>query len=131
MSLNSTAIKLTASVVHSLLSSCEEQEQTIIHCNYVSKEKYVNGGWVNIYPTTYLVCEHESLALVHAENIPLAPQVHVFKKAGELKRFSLIFPAVPKSWASFDFIEKSNSANGFKVHNIKRNNTGIYEINIW
>ena len=130
MSLNSTAIKLTSSVIYSLLSSCEEEEQTIIHCNYVSKKKYINGGWVNIYPTTYLVSEQESITLLHAENIPLAPQVHVFNKAGELKRFSLIFPAVPKSWTSFDLIEKSNSVNGFKVHNIKRNNAGIYKINI-
>ena len=33
--------------------------QTIIHCNYVASDKYVNGGWVNICKTTFFQSGYE------------------------------------------------------------------------
>jgi len=113
-----------------LEESFKQEAQTIIHCKYVSKRKYINGGWVNIYPTTYLVNKEQSLPLLHAENIPLAPNRHDFNKPGELKQFILLFPAVPSEWEYFSIIEKCRDSNGFIVSNIKRNNIGVYEISI-
>ena len=121
-------IKIENATIEKIRESFQEESQTIVHCNYVSKRKYVNGGWVNIYPTTYLVHHNEKLKLLHAENIPMAPEMHVFKRVGELKHFTLIFPSIPKDWETFSLIEKSDGQSGFIVSNIKRNNSGIYEI---
>ncbi|MBU3714154.1 MAG: hypothetical protein FGM46_04320 [Ferruginibacter sp.] len=107
-----------------------EEGQTTIHCSYVSKPIYVNGGWVNIYPTTYLVANGQTLQMLHADNVPMAPSMHFFKKAGELKHFSLIFPRIPDDWSSFDFVEVTASPNGFVVRNIQRSASGIYRISL-
>lgn len=121
-------IKIENATIEKIRESFQEESQTIVHCNYVSKRKYVNGGWVNIYPTTYLVHHNEKLQLLHAENIPMAPQMHVFKRVGELKHFTLIFPSIPKDWETFSLVEKSDGQSGFIVSNIKRNNSGVYYI---
>ena len=63
-------IKIDISTIQKINESFKEEAQTIVHCNYVSKRKYVNGGWVNIYPTTYLVYLNEKLPLLHAEIFP-------------------------------------------------------------
>jgi hypothetical protein len=127
---NSFSVNITERTLLQLTENYKEESQTTVLCNYISKQKYINGGWVNIYPTTYLVNKNQTLPLLHAQNIPLAPNRHVFKKAGELKQFILLFPAVPIDWEYFSVIEKCIDANGFVVSNIKRNKTGLYEISI-
>jgi hypothetical protein len=121
-------IKIDNVTIEKIRESFQDEAQTTVHCNYVSKRKYVNGGWVNIYPTTYLIHHDEKLQLLHAENIPMAPQIHVFKRVGELKHFTLIFPPIPKDWETFSLIEKSDGQSGFIVSNIKRNNSRVYDI---
>ena len=123
-----TIVKIDIATIEKIKEAFPEDGQTIVHCSYVSKNKYANGGWVNIYPTTYLVHQKEKIQLLHADNIPMAPQIHAFKNAGELKHFTLIFPPVPNDWETFSLIEKSESHSGFIVANIKRNNSGVYEI---
>jgi len=125
-----TIVKIDIATIQKINESYQEEAQTIVHCNYVSKRKYVNGGWVNIYPTTYLVHLNEKLPLLHAENIPMAPLLHVFKKVGELKQFTLIFPPIPKDWKTFSLIEKSGKYEGFTLLNIERNNSGVYDIGL-
>jgi hypothetical protein len=51
------------------------ERQTIIHCYYVASPIYVNGGWMNIFPTTILVNTdtRESLQLISAINVPMSP----------------------------------------------------------
>ena len=124
------SVKIEKATLDQLVENFKEESQTFIHCNYVSKRKYLNGGWVNIHPTTYLVNGSKSLPLLHAFNIPLAPQIHLFSKIGELKQFTLVFPSIPKDWDSFSMIEQCNSDEGFVVTNIKRNNSGVYEVAI-
>lgn len=116
----------------SLLEEQESKGYTIIHCQYTSSCKYVDGGWISIWPTTYLVniSENTRLQLLHAINIPLAPQKHYFKRKGQLKTFTLIFPAIPKHWTKFSLNERSGSEDGFNVKNITRNNSGIYRVAI-
>ena len=121
-------IKFNNSTIKKIRESIFEEAQTIVHCSYVAKGKYANGGWVNIFPTTYLVHNKEAIQLVHAENIPVAPEMYEFKNPNELKQFTLIFPQIPKDWETFSLIEKSGSNEGFTVVNIKRNNAGVYQI---
>jgi len=45
------------------------------------------------------------LRLLHAFNIPIAPEYHQFNKVGDIKRFTLIFPAIPKHWDRFSLKE--------------------------
>ena len=122
------SIQIDIATLEKIYESFQEDGQTIVHCNYVSKRKYANGGWINIYPTTYLVRYEETLPLLHAENIPMAPRMHMFKRAGDLKHFTLIFPPVPKEWEKFNLIEECPSGNGFVVKNLQRNNAGVYEV---
>lgn len=113
----------------------EEQENkfTLVHCTYVSKPLYINGGWVNIWPTTYLVnsATDEMLVLQHALDVPLAPERFYFKKHGECKRFTLVFPAVPEHWESFHIKEKCGAKYGFTVNNLQRNSTGVYRVQFY
>jgi len=110
----------------------EIEGQTVLHCNYVSKRKYVNGGWVNIYPTTFLVEETtgDSLQMIAAINVPVAPEKYFFSNPGELKSFALIFPLIPKSWKSFHLQECAGVYDGFNANHIQRNDSGIYQLEI-
>ena len=126
----SIAVKIDHQSLQQLKNDFKEDAQTLVHCSYVSKTKYINGGWVNIYPTTFLVHENEVLPMLHAFNVPIAPNTHVFKRVGELKQFTLVFPAVPKEWDTFSLIENCNDHEGFVVINIERNDSGVYEVNI-
>jgi hypothetical protein len=129
-SYSNVKINIDASFAEILNEDNNENAQTTVFCNYISKTIYTNGGWINIYPTTYLVCEMESLPLLHAFNVPVAPEKFHFEKAGQHKRFALIFPPVPKIWKTFSFLESCPHDGGFYYENIKRNDSGIYEINI-
>jgi hypothetical protein len=108
-----------------------EDGQTLIHCSYVSKEMYVNGGWVNIYPTTYLQSDTGSMiSMLDAQSIPLAPEKYYFTRCGQLKQFTLLFPKTPADWQTFDLIEKTNTGNGFVVKQIPVNDSGIYHVHL-
>lgn len=109
-----------------------ESARTILHCKYVSKKEYVNGGWVNIHPTTYLWNRDtdDKLPLEFALYIPVAPRCHFFKKSGEIKNFSLVFPKVPPSWRHFTLVEHTPKECGFVVYDIERNNSGVYKVDI-
>lgn len=120
------------------LAYCKEKLQeeafTIIHCTYVAKQKFINGGWINIYPTTYLEFftnlfeERSRLNLIHSVNVPIAPKRFHFNKKGDVKKFILYFPAIPKHWKTFDLVEVSDNKDGFRVCQIHRNTLGVYEV---
>jgi len=124
-------VEINISTLDQINDSLHEEGQTIVHCLYVSKSKFVNGGWVNIHPTTFLVRNEETLPLLYAENIPMAPSMHMFKRPGELKNFTLIFPAIPKEWEQFSLIEECSSGGGFVVKNLSRNDSGVYQVSLY
>jgi len=109
----------------------QEEGCTIVHCTYISKSKYINGGWVNIDPNTVLDKTDgffDHLPLLHTVNIPVAPAKHYFSQKGEIKRFTLYFAAMPKTWTMFILIEIFNDQSGFVYHGIRKNNTGVYDV---
>ena len=110
----------------------EEIGNTFIHCSYISNPKYINGGWINIWPTTYLFHKPTGahIMLLHAINIPLGPAQYHFEKAGQLINFTLIFPVIPKNWQDFTLKEISDSPSGFIVEGLLRNNSGIYRVTL-
>ena len=116
--------------VKQLKNDFSEEKVTILSCTYVAPNNYVNGGWINIYPTTYLInpITNIQLPLLHAINIPFAPEKFYFSNKGDVKRFLLYFPALPKYWNFFHLIEKVEDSSGFSVYSIQRNETGLYDI---
>ena len=124
-------VQIDESTLNKIKSELEEEACTIVHCTYVSKTKYINGGWVNINPSTVLNQPDggaDQLSLLHAVNVPMAPERHQFSKAGETMHFTLYFSALPKDWTLFNFVEKAQYGDGFSVNNIPRNSTGVYSI---
>lgn len=105
--------------------------QTTVHCKYVSQDKYKNGGWVNIYKTTFLVNPDtkDMLPLAQAYNVPVSPARHYFKQAGQLKQFTLLFPQVPRHWKRFHLLEVAEKG-GFRVTDITRNDSGVYHVQL-
>ena len=114
-----------------LVESFPEEGSTMVHCHYVSSSEYINGGWVNIHRTTYLRANNgQQVELLHAFNVPVAPNRHYFNKSGEYKKFTLCFPQLPKDWTVFEMVEESLTGDGFKVSGIKRNESGVYDVTI-
>lgn len=118
--------------LESVIQTIEEDGQTLVHCLYISTNKYLFGGWVNIWPSTYLVDAEsgEKIGMIQAFQIPLSPQKHFFQCAGQIKRFTLLFPRLPQSWKRFHFVEYTTTGNGFEVKDIMRNNSGVYQIEV-
>ena len=134
MSQDSTTIIKQINIVskdalRKLKSGFDNEAITILHCTYVSKPQYQNGGWVSLYPNTCLVnpVDRSELKLQHAFNIPFFPTRFYFKKAGDIKRFTLYFPPIPKHWSLFHLIEQEGDSPFFSC-NIERNSSGIYQI---
>jgi hypothetical protein len=117
-----------------LLQECtKESRVTIVHCLYKAKHSYLNEGWVNIWASTFLVNDdyEEDFQLLQAINVPVAPSKHYFRKSEKFKSFTLIFPALPKSWEKFSLIEVTASPDsGFRIYKIVRTNSGVYHITI-
>lgn len=107
-----------------------EPARTIIYCTCTSQPEYINGGWINIYPTTYLWNRDtgKKIQMEFAIDIPVAPKCHFYNKVGEKKQFTLIFPKVPADWTSFTLVEDSERETKIAAFDIKRNKTGVYNI---
>ena len=142
---------ISIEVSNDLLTSFEEEGFTYLHCTYVTSPRYTSGWWVNICENCVLTNGKEEIKMLNAMSIPLSPKKHFFKKLGNSLQFTLIFPAVPKSWDTFDFIEytkdtravegkidleagiitqKIVESKGLYINNITRNSTGVYKVNI-
>lgn len=107
------------SALHLLRIEAREK-YTKIDFGYQAKDYYDNGGWVNIYKTTYLLTNDKiKLPLVNAENIPYAPDKHHFETTVDYLFFSLYFPPLPAGTDSIDFIESDEPGKDwFKFYDI-------------
>lgn len=92
------------------LSSTETRVEFEFTNNYadwfnVERETYIKGSGVN------------KLSFIRAENIAIAPSKSIFKTNGEILKFALIFPAIPKKTKSILIAEPKK--NGWKFKDIK------------
>ncbi len=99
-----------------------ETGRTFIHCTFTSQPEYVDGGWLNIFSTTYLVNREtgKKLRMEFALDIPVAPKFHFFRRVNEQIRFTLIFPKLPADWQTFSLIEESERKNPLVNFDIKK-----------
>jgi hypothetical protein len=109
-----------------------ETGRTFIHCTFTSQTEYVDGGWLNIFPTTYLVNREigKKQRMEFALDIPVSPKCHFFRRLNEQIRFTLIFPKLPADWQTFTLIEESERENPLVNFDIKRNKFGVYNFEI-
>jgi len=123
---------ISIEVSNDLLAFTEEEGFTYLHCTYYTSPKYIAGWWVNIWKTSYLTsnASTDKLQLLQAIGIPYAPERAYLKRKGDCLKFTLIFPAVPKDWKVFNFIEDCGGDSGLSISNISRNSTGVYRVRI-
>ncbi len=114
-------------LIHQGLS---ETGRAFIHCTFTSQPEYIDGGWLNIFPTTYLVNREsgKKLRMEFAFGFPVAPKYHFFRKVNEQIRFTLIIPKLPADWQTLTLIEESERENSLVKFDIKRNRFGVYKI---
>lgn len=88
----------------------------------LSVENRIKGGTFCADRNIYLISPDGSMhRLVKAEGIPQCPDVHRFKKEGEILEFKLIFLAIQPGTGWIDLVEECNE-NCFSVYGILLNN---------
>ncbi len=105
-----------------------EDSFVYVHCYFNNTYKDM---LIRIWRSTFLVdvASGSRAALVHAENISIAPQWTLIPD-NQVFRFLLIFRGLPKSCTSFHLLEDIPQAGGFYVPDIPRNETDVYHIDI-
>jgi hypothetical protein len=85
-----------------------DDDYTRIDFVYISPKEYPNVSWVQMHGDSYIrpVGTENKYKLIRAINIPLAPNKHFFKKSGQVLKYTLLFPALPKNIKQIDIIEK-------------------------
>lgn len=92
-----------------LISVSVSPESTILE---LSDNNSYPGGyyqWFSISPDAYISVNGTKYKLRSADGIALAPNVTYFSSPNETKNFRLIFPPIPSTTSSFDFIESKDS----------------------
>ncbi len=99
-------------------------EYTRIDFIYKAPCYYINGGWVQLESNSFIrpVGSETKYTLIQAINIPIAPTKHYFNRCGEYLRYTLLFPALPKSTRKIDIIEKEAPGTFFNFYNIDFSN---------
>lgn len=99
---------------------------TRIDFGHQTDSYYTRGGWVNIYPETFIRIKgaDEKYAMIRAENIPVKPGKHHYKSTVDNLHFSLYFPPLPDRTITFDLIEEEpDTPTLFNYYNIRINIT--------
>ena len=96
------------------------EDNTRIDFVYISPKDYKNGGWIQMDANCFIrpVGSEIRYKMKQAINIPIAPNKYHFKRSGQVLRFSLLFPALPKEVKAIDFIEKHVEGTYFNFFNI-------------
>lgn len=99
-----------------------------VHCTF---DNQWDNMLIRIWKTTFLTDSASGTrsALVHAENITMAPQ---WTSIPDRVRYSflLIFSGLPKSCRKFDLVEEIAEPGGFLIKDIMRNETDVYHIDV-
>lgn len=123
-------IEVDQELLNKIKTQTNEMGQVVVHCLYQDVMPW--GSAIRIWPTTFLMdsdSDHQS-ELIHHENISLYPHwtpCDPFSKV----HFTLIFSGLPKSCVRFDLEEFCDGSGGeFVVHDIERNNSDVYYLQI-
>jgi len=105
-----------------------QESHVYVHCYFNNTSKDM---LIRVWRSTFLVDNASGArsALVHAENISIAPEWTLIPDKKRF-RFLLIFDALPRGCASFDLLEDIPQPGGFHVSGILRNKTDVYHVDI-
>jgi len=122
-------LEIDKSLLDKLCAQVDEQGQVVLH--FLFKSSIFGGEKIRIWPTTYLYDNHSEFrsALVHQENISLAPQWTELEPSSA-NFFTLVFSGLPKSCSSFDFLEHCEGGGAFHAKAIQRNKSDVYFLQI-
>ncbi len=81
--------------------------QTVLELKF--RNKYSEGGWCSIDPSSYISVNGNVLKMRKAEFIETSPQKTYFNRSGEELFFKLYFPPLPTNATEFDFVENDSS----------------------
>lgn len=97
----------------------EDKYLRIDFVHYGSPE-YQNGGWVQMNSRTYIqpVGSKKKYYMVGSNNMPIAPNKHHYKCAGDILVYSLFFPKLPSGVTHIDIIESKRTKNAFNLYNV-------------
>ncbi|MBM3163945.1 MAG: hypothetical protein FJZ80_00660 [Bacteroidetes bacterium] len=95
-------------------------EYTRIDFLYKASNEYINGGWIQMHDEAFIrpVGSETKYRLIQAINIPIAPSKLHFQRQGQLHRYTLLFPALPKTTQKIDIIEKEAPGTYFNFYNV-------------
>ena len=96
-----------------LLRVILSNEHTKVDFGYQTMRYYFEGGWVRMSKDTFIRVKPsgEKLTMLKAENIPIAPEMHLFKTRKDWLYFSLYFPPLPEGTKLIDLIEAEPDAD--------------------
>lgn len=92
-----------------VISVAVSDESTVLE---MSDNNSYPGGyyqWFSIYPDASIIANGRKYKLRSADGIALSPSVTYFSGPNETKKFKLVFPPIPFSTSSIDFIESTDS----------------------
>ncbi len=122
-------VDIEQSILDQLCSQVDEQGQVVLH--FLFKASIFGGEKIRIWPSTFLYDNQSEFrsALVHQENISLAPQWTELEPSSA-RFFTLVFSGLPKSCVSFDFVEHCDGGGAFHAKAVKRNKSDVYFLQI-
>jgi hypothetical protein len=95
--------------------------ETKIDFGYQATDHYINGGWIDISPNTFIQPKgtNKKFLLTNATNIPYGPEKLHFNSSIEWRYFSLHFPSI---------LEVHDSKNSFMKDNIGQNTINAIDL---
>ena len=106
----------------------DNERVTIVHCRYYTEAPVGARVW----PTTYLV-ENDGRVreLLHTFNISTTTTMQIYNVYCGYIYFTLMFEPLTDKCTSFHIEEIIPDTNGFISHEISRNKTGVYHIELF
>jgi hypothetical protein len=119
-------VTIDADLKDALQSLVEDEAQVIIHIHL----HFRYTSCIRIWKSTFLIPHNSAtkINLAHAVNISFFPKWKICK-SGETV-CTLFFKGLPKDCTEFDLVEEIPESGGFYFPNIKKNNSGVYHLQI-
>jgi hypothetical protein len=105
-----------------LLRVIAAPEFTRIDFGYAASDIYNRGGWIDIWPETYLSTNTSAnrIPLKKVQNVPLSPEKLNFESMQDWCCYTLFFEPIPIQNCKINIIESENpSPNNFNFYDIE------------
>ena len=107
------------------------EEYIQVDMGYAAPDIYINGGWIDISPNTFIRVQgsEKQYSLIEVRNITLAPQKINFESKSDWCVFSLFFKPIPIEDCTIDIIESlTPTRNNFNYYNIQLNSVSSLQL---